>query len=279
MARFITDHRRWPAGKPAFALSKNHNLRRRALSQNFMIDPRAVARVVDAARLSPDDLVVEPGAGYGALTLALARTCRRVIAYEIDPVAAGRLAARTRGDPAVHVVAGDVLRARPPREPFAVVGNIIPYHLTSPIVDWCLRAPALSAATLVTQAEYARKRTGGYGRWSLVTVRTWPGFIWRIAGRIDRSAFRPMPSIDAAILRIERRPAPLVPVSALREYRAMVELGFRGRGGSLYASLRPHHPRQRLRRAFARAAIPLDAVVSFVHPDQWINLFHELHQR
>jgi len=231
--------------------------------------------VLAAARLRPGDLVVEPGAGYGALTLALGRSGRRVIAYEIDPVAAGRLAARTRGEPSVRVVGGDFLGARPPREPFAVVGNI-PYHLTSAIVDWCVRAPAMSAATLVTQAEYARKRTGGYGRWSLVTVRTWPLFTWHMSGRIPRTAFRPVPSVDSAILRIERRPAPLVPPGALAEYRALVELGFGGRGGSLYASLRARHPSHRLRRAFANAAIPPDAVVAFVHPDQWIILFREL---
>ena len=254
---------------------KSPNLRRRTLSQNLLVDPRAVARVLAAARLRPGDLVVEPGAGYGALTLALGRSGRRVIAYEIDPVAAGRLAARTRGEPSVRVVGGDFLGARPPREPFAVVGNI-PYHLTSAIVDWCVRAPAMSAATLVTQAEYARKRTGGYGRWSLVTVRTWPLFTWHMSGRIPRTAFRPVPSVDSAILRIERRPAPLVPPGALAEYRALVELGFGGRGGSLYASLRARHPSHRLRRAFANAAIPPDAVVAFVHPDQWIILFREL---
>lgn len=274
MARSNADHRRPPAAGPA-AFPASGNLRRRLLSQNFLIDPRAVERVVAAARLRPADLVVEPGAGDGALTLALARACRRVLAYEIDPVAAARLAARTRGDRAVRVVGGDFLLAVPPREPFAVVGNI-PYHLTSAIVDWCLRADAMTAATLVTQAEYARKRAGGYGRWSLVTVRSWPLFAWRTAGRIPRTAFRPAPSVDSAILRVERRPVPLVPPHALGAYRALVELGFGGRGGSLYASLRERHDRRRLRRAFERAGIPRDAVVAFVHPDRWIALFHEL---
>ncbi len=274
MARFNADHRRSPAGKPA-GLPEDRRLRRRALSQNLIVDPYAVEQVVKAARLRPGDLVVEPGAGDGALTRALSRACRRLIAYEIDPVAARRLARRLHGDRTVRVVGGDFLDARAPHDPFAVVGNI-PYHLTSPIVDWCLRARAMTAATLVTQAEYARKRTGGYGRWSLVTVRSWPRFTWRTAGRLARSAFRPVPSVDSAILRIERRPAPLIPPAALAEYRSLVELGFGGRGGSLRASLRARHPPHRLKRAFAHAAIPPDAVVAFVHPDQWIALFHEL---
>src|SRR4051812_13457202 len=53
---------------------------------------------------------------------------------------------------------------RPLAEPFAAIGNP-PYSLTSPVVEWCLRAPELVAATLLTQLEYARKRTGDYGHW------------------------------------------------------------------------------------------------------------------
>ncbi|MBX6766417.1 MAG: rRNA adenine N(6)-methyltransferase family protein, partial [Actinomadura rubrobrunea] len=141
---------------------------------------------------------------HGRLTAALAACGTHVIAYEIDPVPAGRLRERCADLPNVRCVRGDFLRARPPRGPFAVAGNI-PYSVTSAVVRWCLRAPGLTSATLLTQLEYARKRTGGYGRWSLVTVQSWPLFEWRLGQRFGRELFRPVPRVDSAILRLERR--------------------------------------------------------------------------
>ncbi|MEU8250421.1 ErmE/ErmH/ErmO/ErmR family 23S rRNA (adenine(2058)-N(6))-methyltransferase [Nonomuraea sp. NPDC048916] len=242
---------------------------RRVLSQNFLVDRQALELVVKAA--APEGLVLEPGSGEGVLTRALAEAGARVVGYEIDPRLAGRLASRTRDDPRIDVVRGDFTAARPPREPFAVVGNI-PYSVTSRIVSWCLRAPALTSATLVTQLEYARKRSGDYGRWSLVTVESWPWFDWRLGDRIGRQSFRPVPSVDSAVLRIERRPEPLV--ESRRDYQRLVELGFGGVGGSLRASLRTRY--QGVDAALGAAGIARGAVVGHVHPDQWVVLWRRL---
>ncbi|MGI5269787.1 ErmE/ErmH/ErmO/ErmR family 23S rRNA (adenine(2058)-N(6))-methyltransferase [Nonomuraea sp. CA-218870] len=242
---------------------------RRVLSQNFLADRHALELVVKAA--DPEGLVLEPGAGEGVLTFALAEAGARVIGYEIDPRLAGLLRSRTRDDPRVEVVRGDFASARPPGEPFAVVGNI-PYSVTSRIVSWCLRARSLTSATLVTQLEYARKRTGDYGRWSLVTVESWPWFHWRMGHRIGRECFRPVPSVDSAILRIERRPRPLV--GSGRDWQRLVELGFSGVGGSLRASLRTRYGG--VDAALAAAGVARDAVVGHVHPDQWLTVYDRL---
>ncbi|MBF8185845.1 ErmE/ErmH/ErmO/ErmR family 23S rRNA (adenine(2058)-N(6))-methyltransferase [Nonomuraea sp. K274] len=242
---------------------------RRTLSQNFLVDRHAVDLVVKAA--APEGLVLEPGSGEGVLTLALAAAGARVVGYEIDPRLAARLASRTSGDPGIDVVRGDFTAARAPREPFAVVGNI-PYSVTSKIVDWCLRAPALTSATLLTQREYARKRAGDYGRWSLVTVESWPWFTWRLGDTIGRDSFRPVPSVDSAILRLQRRPEPLV--RGRRSYQELVELGFGGVGGSVRASLKTRY--QGVDAALEAAGVPRDAVVGYVHPDQWVTLWGRL---
>ncbi|WP_431923242.1 ErmE/ErmH/ErmO/ErmR family 23S rRNA (adenine(2058)-N(6))-methyltransferase [Nonomuraea jabiensis] len=242
---------------------------RRTLSQNFLADRHAVDLMVKAA--APEGLVLEPGAGEGVLTLALAEAGARVVGYEIDPLLAGRLAARTRSDPRIDVVRGDFTAARAPREPFAVVGNI-PYSITSKIVDWCLRAPDLTSATLLTQREYARKRSGDYGRWSLVTVESWPWFHWRLGDTIGRESFRPVPSVDSAILRVQRRPVPLV--SDRRSYQELVELGFGGVGGSVRASLKTRY--EGVDAALKAAGVARDTVVAHVHPDQWIILWGRL---
>ncbi|WDZ88248.1 ErmE/ErmH/ErmO/ErmR family 23S rRNA (adenine(2058)-N(6))-methyltransferase [Micromonospora cathayae] len=248
------------------------------LSQNFLADPAAVARMVEAVRPGPDDLLIEVGAGRGQLTRPLAARCGRLVAYEVDPTVNAELAGVCAALPGVTHRPVDFLTTSPPAEPFAVVGNI-PWSLTAAVVRWCLAAEGLRAATLLTQWEYARKRTGGYGRWTRLTVATWPEFEWTLAGRVPRTAFRPVPRVDAGILRLDRRPEPLLPPAALPAYRRMVELGFGGVGGSLAASLRTAHARSRVDAALRAVRLGPATPVGEVWPEQWLVLFRLLHAR
>ncbi|MFF0079412.1 ErmE/ErmH/ErmO/ErmR family 23S rRNA (adenine(2058)-N(6))-methyltransferase [Streptomyces canus] len=243
----------------------------RALSQNFLADRRAAARLAGLAVPRPTPLLLEVGAGKGALTELLAPRCRRLFAYEIDSRLVPPLRERFSDTPHVHVVEGDFLGARPPLTPFAVAGNV-PFSRTADIVDWCLRAPALTDATLLTQLEYARKRTGDYGRWTQLTVLSWPRHEWRLVGRVGRHSFRPAPRVDAGILRIERRPTPLLEPSAQDSWRHLVELGFSGVGGSLRASLCRAHPRRRVDAALRAARLDRAVLVGAVSPEQWLRL-------
>lgn len=246
--------------------------RRRELSQNYLRSPEAARQFLRAVRLDPVGLCIEVGAGEGILTSRLAAMTGEVIAYEIDAALAGRLAARVGELPNVRVVIGDFLTSRPPGRPFQVVGNA-PFSLTSPIVDWCLRASRMTTATLITQLEYARKRTGGYGRWSQLTVSTWPQVRWELRGTIARTEFRPVPRVDAGILRLERRAEPLISSARMAAYRRLVQAGFSGVGGSVQASLRRSYPADKVASAFAVAGVDRRAVVAYVSPDQWVQIF------
>ena len=111
----------------------------------------------------------------------------------------------------------------------------------------------------------------------MLTVLTWPEHHWRLAGRVPRGAFRPVPAADGGILRLDRRPEPLLPAAALPAYRRLVKLGFGGVGGSLAASLRTGYPRRRVDGALRAARIAPDAPVGLVWPEQWLVLFRLLH--
>ncbi|MET9830211.1 ErmE/ErmH/ErmO/ErmR family 23S rRNA (adenine(2058)-N(6))-methyltransferase [Streptomyces sp. NPDC006385] len=248
----------------------------RALSQNFLTDRAAAGQL---ARLAvphghQTPLLLEVGAGKGALTELLAPRCRSLLAYEIDPRLVPALRTRFTDTPHVRVIGADFLAARPPRTPFSVAGNV-PFSRTAAIVDWCLRAPALTDATLLTQLEYARKRTGGYGSWSRLTVLTWPRHEWRLVGRVGRRSFRPVPRVDAGIVRIERRRTPLLDADAYASWGRLVELGFSGVGGSLHASLRRAYPRRRVDAAFRAARLDAGVLVGEVPPWAWLRL-HEV---
>ena len=249
--------------------------RRRTLSQNFL-HPSAARGFLNLVDPDPDLLCIEVGAGEGVLTVPLAGICSRVVAYEIDETVAGTLVDQVAALPTVDVVVGDFLATEPPDEPFQVTGNL-PFSLTSAIIDWCLAAPGMTETTIISQLEYAKKRSGAYGRWSLLTVLSWPEFGWALLGRISKTQFRPVPRVDAGVLRIGRRSAPLLAGNQLPGYWDLVEFGFTGVGGSLFASLRQRYPRNQLSAAFRAAQVDPDTVVAFVHPDQWLKLFARLH--
>jgi len=271
-----TSGRRQP--RPGAGGRTERDRRRRELSQNYLRDPEAARQFLKAVRPDPAGLCLEVGAGEGILTARLAAMFGEVIAYEVDETLAGRLAARVSDRPQVKVVMRDFLAARPPSRPFQVVGNA-PFSLTSPIIDWCLRARRLAAATLITQLEYARKRAGGYGRWSLLTVSTWPQVRWEMKGTISRTQFRPVPRVDAGILKLERRAEPLISPARQAAYRRLVQAGFSGIGGSVQASLRRTYPADRVAAACASAGLERRTVVAYVSPDQWIEIFRLLDRR
>lgn len=262
------------AREAAKALPPDAGRRRRVLSQNLLHDPRAVHTYINAVG-RPNLPGIELGAGDGILTVSLADVLSHVTAVELDPVMARKLRARTEQLGNVVVLEQDVLAMPSPDEQFVLVGNI-PFAITTKIVNWALSTPTLQAATLITQREYARKRTGDYGRWTLATMRTWPWWYWSLGPRIHRNSFRPRPAVDAAVLCLERRRKPLLPSSAENAWVRAVEAGFTGVGGSLRASLGQIYRQRQVDLAVGRAGVSRDEAVAFVTPAQWLLIFTDL---
>lgn len=188
--------------------------RRRSLGQCFLVDHAVVDRLLGAIELTDDDLVVDVGAGRGALTLPLARTGVRVVAVEADPVWVRRLRDRVRRDglgDRVRVVQGDLRTAPWPAGRYRVVASP-PFGLTTALLGRLLDDPDRGPvrADLVVQWEVARKRA----REPATTLRSagWaPWWRFELGPRIGRRAFRPVPGVDAGVLTIRRRDPPVLP--------------------------------------------------------------------
>ena len=195
--------------------------RRRRLGQNFL-DPALAEQIVDEAKLVPGELVVEVGAGTGALTLALARRQVRVLAAEPDPVWAHRLRERVAANRAVRVLGRDFLALDLPREPFRVVGSL-PFGRTTDILRRLLDDPALPLvrADVIVQWEVALKRAASPPT-TLLSTAWAPWWDVQIVRRISAQSFRPVPRVDAGVLAITRREPPLLPAAMAPSYAAFL---------------------------------------------------------
>lgn len=162
------------------------------------------ARLVAAAGVGSDDLVLDLGAGDGALTAPLAATGAQVLAVELHPQRADRLRRRFADQPRVTVLELDLLEFRLPSRPFRVLANP-PWSLAKPLIR-ALTAPGsrLRTADLVLQrglvSDLGRRTTAGPGRRER--------FQAEYHSSLPRSAFRPAPPGPAAVLRLTRTAGP-----------------------------------------------------------------------
>jgi 16S rRNA (adenine1518-N6/adenine1519-N6)-dimethyltransferase len=194
-----------------------HDLRGdRRLGQHILVDPHAVREVVDGADLDADDLVLEVGAGPGTRTAQLAELAAEVIAVELDERMLVPLCEALAGHDNVRVVHGDILEQDVAelvgQRPYKVVANL-PYYITSAVLRHLLSAPLRPDRLVVTvQREVAHRIVGRPGRrqrhkqeqrMSLLAVSIQFYGHPRILARIPAGAFRPVPSVDSAVVRID----------------------------------------------------------------------------
>lgn len=208
----------------------------KSLGQNFLVDPAALARVVEAAQVGPDQAVLEIGPGLGSLTRLLAVQAQRVVAVELDsrliPVLEAVLAPFSN----VQVVQGDILavdlnrlmlsspEAQSP--PYQVVANI-PYYITSAVIRHLLEAPRQpERAVLTVQSEVAERLCASPGDLSLLALSVQVYGAPHLAGRIPAGSFYPAPQVDSAIVRIDLYPQPVIPVDHLKTFFRLAKAGF-----------------------------------------------------
>lgn len=164
------------------------------------LDPSWAERLVRTSGVGRGDLVLDIGAGHGALTAPLLEAGARVIAVELHPERAAQL--RRRFGAEVTVVRADARDLRLPRRPFHVVANP-PFAATSDVLRRLVhRGSRLDRALLVVQRQAARRWAGSdapdAARWRRhLDVELGPP--------VPRRAFRPAPHVDSQVLLLRRR--------------------------------------------------------------------------
>lgn len=197
--------------------------------QTFLVDPFALAQILQAAELCHDDEILEIGPGLGVLTKALAERARRVVAVEIDRGLVEALRQTLADRPNVEIVEGDALRLDPAEQfgdrPYKIVANL-PYYITSPLLRHYFEAePPPTGMVVMVQLEVAERIVAEPGALSLLAVSVQFYGRPRIVGRVPANAFLPQPKVDSAILAIELLPRPAVDVDP-EQFFKVVSAGF-----------------------------------------------------
>jgi len=212
----------------------------KVLGQNFVHDANTVRRIVRAAELHCDDVVMEVGPGLGSLTLALLDTGAPVIAVEIDPKLAAALPEtisrfRPEREASLAVLNKDALALRPGDliadgaahlgAPTALVANL-PYNVAVPVLLTVLeRFESVRRVLVMVQAEVADRLAAGPGSrvYGAPSVKAaWYGDVER-AGLIPRQVFWPVPNVESGLVRLTRRSQPLTGGTLGEELAAGVE--------------------------------------------------------
>lgn len=185
----------------------------KCLSQNFLIDKNIIKKIVDAASLQPDDLILEIGPGPGALTEMMAKIAKKIIAVEKDKIFANQLLLKMAN---VFVYEADFLKFPfekllvDEKKKAKVVANL-PYHIASPIIAKLLQKSELfSEMTFMIQYEMAKRliskpNSKDYGAFTLFTnFYSTPKLLFEISP----NSFFPRPKVKSAIIQLKIKETP-----------------------------------------------------------------------
>jgi 16S rRNA (adenine1518-N6/adenine1519-N6)-dimethyltransferase len=193
-------------------LNKYHFIFQKKFGQNFLIDTHVLDKIIRAAEITKDDMVLEIGPGIGTLTQYLCEAAREVVAVEIDkkllPILDDTLSAYDN----VTVINEDVLKfdisqlvkEKNSNRPIKIVANL-PYYITTPIIMGLFEAHVpMDNITVMVQKEVADRMQSGpgskdYGALSLAVQYYAKPYI---AANVPPNCFMPRPNVGSAVIRL-----------------------------------------------------------------------------
>jgi 16S rRNA (adenine1518-N6/adenine1519-N6)-dimethyltransferase len=213
------------------------------LGQNFVTDPNTIRRIVAAAKLKGNEVVVEIGPGLGSLTLGLLEQAKTVIAVEIDNKMAkaieATVAKRAKGKDFRLVTADAMKVTELPEAPDALVANL-PYNISVPVLlQFLERFPTIQSGLVLVQAEVAHRlaATPGSKVYGVPSAK----LAWyadaNLAGNVGRNIFWPVPNVDSALVYFTKRITPLGDEALRLKTFAVIDEAFSQRRKTLRQAL------------------------------------------
>lgn len=221
---------------------------KKSFGQNFLIDTNVLNRIVDHAEIDEKSGAIEIGPGIGALTEQLAKRAKKVVAFEIDQRLLPILDETLADYDNVTIINKDILKADvhgvfqeqfEENQDVMVVANL-PYYITTPILFKLLeeKLPVRGFVVMmqkeVAERLAAKPGTKDYGSLSIaIQYYTEP----EMAMTVPRTVFVPQPNVDSAVIRLMKRPKPLVEVQDETFFFEVVRASFAQRRKTLMNNL------------------------------------------
>jgi 16S rRNA (adenine1518-N6/adenine1519-N6)-dimethyltransferase len=267
------------------ALLRRHAINaNKGLGQNFLVDENYLEQIASAAEISPQDSVLEVGAGIGNLTLWLAQTARQVVAVEKDLRLIPMLKEVIGSTGNVRIVAGDILQLDPQElmvDSGYIVAANIPYYITSALFRHLLEAPLKPSRMVLTiQEEVAKRICAKPGKLSLLALSVQVYGKPQIVLEIPALAFYPQPKVNSAMLRVDLYPQPLIPTERLDEFFRLIKAGFSQKRKMLHNALSAGlaWPKEQADGLLTRANIEPQRRAQTLSMDEWrclTEIFHD----
>jgi 16S rRNA (adenine1518-N6/adenine1519-N6)-dimethyltransferase len=247
------------------------------LGQHFLTDPNIIRKILSLAAVRPEETVMEIGPGRGALTGPLCRAAKHVLAVELDPKLVAYLTETLVEFGNLELRQSDALtfpfETLPPGT--VVVANL-PYYVSTPLLCRLLEEEErFDRLILMLQTEVARRLAappGGkeYGVLSvLAQCRTEVALAFSVSPR----CFRPSPEVGSSVVRLARRPAPLVPPEQSDRFAKIVRAAFAHRRKTLANSLGLEGLRaERVAQALSEAGIEPRRRAETLSPAEFVAL-------
>jgi 16S rRNA (adenine1518-N6/adenine1519-N6)-dimethyltransferase len=261
---------------------------KRSLGQNFLIDPNAQRRIVDALNPSLDDEVMEIGPGQGALTRHLAERAGHLVLVELDDELARRLEVEYAGNERVRIIHRDVLQVpleevsdHPAR--LKVIGNI-PYNITTPILFGLLeRRPRPAEIVLMVQKEVADRILADPGNktYGALAVGVRAVADAERVMNVGRKSFRPVPDVESSVIRIVPHDPPRVTQQDERSLRHLTRAAFGQRRKQFQRILRDAYgfSVEQVAALGAEVGMALQARPESFAPERFVDLARALRER
>lgn len=230
---------------------KKHNLRlTKSLGQNFLNDDNVVKKIVDAADLDKDTLVLEIGPGIGSMTRELAQRAAGVVAIEIDKHLIPALHDNLSEYSNIDIINNDVMKAdvsaiiseymvKYNAKSIKVVANL-PYYITTPIIMRFLEeVSGIDAMVFMVQKEVAQRMVSGPGTKDYGALSVAVQFYCnpRIIFDVPPHCFIPQPEVHSTIIRLDILKEPSVKVDDKELYFKVVKASFGQRRKTLVNGL------------------------------------------